>query len=37
MEWQLVEASPEGITIRIFAAHISPDPVMWDQEPTGAH
>lgn len=37
MEWQLVEAAPEGITVRIFTTYISPDPVMWDREPTGAH
>ena len=36
MEWQLVEAAPDGITIRIFTTYISPDPV-WETEPTGVH
>ena len=28
MEWQLVEDSPDGITIRVFTTYISPDPLM---------
>ena len=36
MEWQLVDDSPKGITIRVFTTYISPDPVMW-REPTRAH
>ena len=37
MEWQLVEASPDGITIRVFTTYISPDPLMVHTGPTIAH